>query len=491
MLWYSITTPNDLQRLLALLNPIVTVYDEHILDSEQRVFAAYPQAIDWERFEKYSHLVHTIEITNLDDFDNLLATVAEARPTMNLFPNLHTVNFSLDKYRDIRHCALFMLPNVTRFTLNLPRMHDLTKVPEVNFIVGAIPRMSQLVYLEFTGEEVTQNSILDNIFVVVPKLVNVRTLIFPRYSLTARMIEACSSLPHLVELRTREASPKDYILGTELAEGGFEPNLTVNSFPSLRTLTVSTDEDSASRFLQHRNFPRHLKRLNLEIGLLTTEKVSSLLGVVASRFPTIVEVSVFQRDLVSYLIRGIEPAIRIHAVRALEPIISLPNLTGIELRNHSILGLTMGGLENLASRLPQIETLILNDSPYGVVNNPPPLSLDILITLARHCPRLRRLGLCVNARDAQMLLGYDPIELTNLQHLALGRSPIRDLDIESVALFLAQVCPPGCVLTAIQVQPSISSPWDDVIGITPILTRMRVIQENKMKETLRLFAGAR
>ncbi|OBZ72752.1 hypothetical protein A0H81_06680 [Grifola frondosa] len=167
-------------------------------------------------------------------------------------------------------------------------------------------------------------------------------------------------------------------------------------------------------------------------------------------------------------------------------------------------------IEELASRWPSLEVLMLNCDPMPALEEPP-IDLRALIPFARHCPNLRQLGLYLSGSAAN--LDEYSKELTEKGPLV----PFRHLDILSVglstisepgpvALFLSQLCPLGCemnaglswpdgfegvvavtdedlaLLTDIHRRASEwYTGWTEVQAVLPLLTRLRMQERGRRK----------
>ena len=142
---------------------------------------------------------------------------------------------------------------------------------------------------------------------------------------------------------------------------------------------------------------------------------------------------------------AIPPADDLLTWDTLRPVLKCPNLTLFELHWETPLAMSHADLEDLAASWPALETLILNPQPLPSAE-PSPLTLDALLPFARHCPRLRTLGLYISASAPHGTLGVTYTPFRSLRKLDFGVSSIADA--APVALFLSQLCPSDCRVTS-------------------------------------------
>ncbi|KIJ19637.1 hypothetical protein PAXINDRAFT_69106, partial [Paxillus involutus ATCC 200175] len=129
----------------------------------------------------------------------------------------------------------------------------------------------------------------------------------------------------------------------------------------------------------------------------------------------------------------------------IKPLLTFPKLVTFELVHRYPLNITLDEIEELASRWPSLESLVLNVEPFTLDEDGFTLDLRALLPFARHCPRLWKLGLYIDATKAEILSVQSSVQpFHSLRVLSLGAS--RACDPDTVAAFLSRVCPPSCVL---------------------------------------------
>ncbi|OAX39621.1 hypothetical protein K503DRAFT_799518 [Rhizopogon vinicolor AM-OR11-026] len=124
------------------------------------------------------------------------------------------------------------------------------------------------------------------------------------------------------------------------------------------------------------------------------------------------------------------------------PVLSFPNLITFGLVHEYPANITLEGIEELASRWSSIKDLYLNPEP--LVMHDFTLDLRALVPFARHYPKLRHIGLFMDATAAETHLTQELNPFAALKGLLVGMSLAQDPD--TVAAFLSCLCPAGCEL---------------------------------------------
>ncbi|OAX37892.1 hypothetical protein K503DRAFT_866545 [Rhizopogon vinicolor AM-OR11-026] len=136
-------------------------------------------------------------------------------------------------------------------------------------------------------------------------------------------------------------------------------------------------------------------------------------------------------------------------------ILSFQNLTAFEVLHEHPVDITLEGIEELASRWQSLKKLSPNEESL-VMSGDPTLDLRALIPFARHCRKLHRLGLFMNASTAKIHPAQELNPFTALSVLSIGTLQAHDQDV--VAEFPSQLYPPACELVADITWTTFSSP---------------------------------
>ncbi|KAG5634419.1 hypothetical protein H0H81_002053 [Sphagnurus paluster] len=464
VLWYEISGIADFVRLARLLGPMSAVDSDESEDEDHPFqYVSYPGAQDWARFERYAILVREIRLKDLHHgCKQIFATMAEGRRNLNMFPNLHTLEYDMfDSI--ISPCLLFMHSPVTRIKLVLPREHGFKPHldSELSSVIEAIPKIGHLQSLEINGSFIILSRDLDRRLGAIKRLQKVQKITLPQYALRTNVFEALAYLPELRELKTQYSTtlhtynPVDPL-----------PVLPPGSFSTLSCLTLSTDIEKTVQFLNEYTLVSRLNELNIELEDFDSTSLPPLLIAVGKVCRRLRRLSIRKRLLPRDYV---EPYPQIN-ILALAPITSFADLTHLELRHPSCLpAITEADLEDFIAQIPHVQSLSLEAGTFHTEKN---LTLHALVIIATQCLYLTDLELILNAVDIHTL-PLDPPVFRSLQRLKPLESSIKD--VHGVAFFLAQVFPRGCVLDAAE------GMWGTVANWIPQLVRMRLLTEQRFR----------
>ncbi|KAI1793729.1 hypothetical protein LXA43DRAFT_203262 [Ganoderma leucocontextum] len=402
---------------------------------------------DWSRFMHYASRVRTLCVQPaMDTILNgplVFDEVARSRTALNILPKLASLTWLSQEGDRLRSSLMFMHDNIKEFAVAL--------VPSPGYSLGTFfqeikLRMPRLTHLDLRFS-FSVREIENDLCQLVEGLSKLQKVTMPRFTLTNKVIETLSLLPDLgvIQFEFLEQGCGD---GTDL--GNWNPVLQEGAFPALYEFTISAQIPQMLRFVQGPFFPCNLKSLYFHI--LNTTNPSFLheflsavaeacqilselyLDFVGTPFPIVYSKDHADGDLVTW--------------NTLRPVLKCPNLTTFLFRWDSPLIISHAEVAELAASWPSLEVLVLNNEAPPT-SRPVALTLDALLPFAQHCPNLRELGLCVSATTAVPPGGSAVPALTpfrKLRTLSFGLSHIAEP--EPVALFLSQLCPPGCEITA-------------------------------------------
>ncbi|KAK7468316.1 hypothetical protein VKT23_002830 [Stygiomarasmius scandens] len=165
-----------------------------------------------------------------------------------------------------------------------------------------------------------------------------------------------------------------------------------------------------------------------------------------------------------------------------KPLFSLPNLQFVQLRLENAFDLDNATLSDMARAWPKLSTLDIGcGGTWGISEGGLKITLDGLLPLVQHCPRLNTFSLCVNA-------AYNPASpssrpgagITNEKVLILNFCNSTISDPLEVALFLSDVFPNLLDIVAwsegwlpTEDSHSATEKWNEVCQLLPALTRAR------------------
>ncbi|KAG6830357.1 hypothetical protein H0H92_001150 [Tricholoma furcatifolium] len=295
------------------------------------------------------------------------------------------------------------------------------------------------------------------------------------------IVESVSQLEHLEYLNFAyeqgrhgdEPSPADI--------SGFNPVLSKSSFPGLQKLGMRAPYEKSIKFVANLSPASNLALLQLQP--LTVEHPSVIFRIakaIADACPLL------QTLRLRHLISRIRP-LHTHpaptelciSIDTLRPLFKCTQLRYFEITHHYPLNLRSADIEQIATSWPAIRTLFLNGQPLYL--GPTDLTLDALVPLALHCPKLSSLAIYLNA-DRVPTTPDPQLELPlfkSLKTLAFDVSPIQQEDL--VAVFLSRICQEVSVIQDVDM----TLPGNDDA------LKLRIDKWKKVKELLPLLTGSR
>jgi hypothetical protein len=268
-----------------------------------------PEPAAWIRFQSYAQRIRSMSYvedipsertdwrpSSILITDEAWDVIFRSRICMNVLPNLTTLTWArVSHERTWNHQFRFLqalLHNQLRsLTLHIPWRDEET--PSICRNIAF--RAPQLTHLEIrsksglTGDDPdgTQSATFTR---MLSALIYLRTITVPAFWITSNVVQAASTLPHLIALTS---SPI-----TELNTGEpedvktFQPSLSDGCFPSLTTLEIACNIPHAVVFFGGLNHPRRMTNLSVSSPNLVARSrdISELLSALASSYPGLLHV---------------------------------------------------------------------------------------------------------------------------------------------------------------------------------------------------------
>jgi hypothetical protein len=406
-------------------------------------------------------------------------------------------------------CVMFMHSNVKRFFLNLPdRLRDVSPGPFFQDVMARMPNIVQLdLRMDIPMHAIESDAI--DLFLGLTKL---EKITLPRFHFTTRVAQTLSRLDNLgvIEFQYYESQgrgdPDDTVV--------FNPTLSEGAFPSLWDLSMTASFDNAARFIHKPFAPTSITMLYIDSQVLETPAdVLNLLHTIADNCHLLESLGLVSTIDASFVSADQPQKADCIGIDTLKPLFQCTNLNALELVHQYPLDLQQEDVELIATKWPSLETLLLNNEPVYLSQSN--LTLQALLPFARHCPKLRHLGLFIHATTADLpsisSFGLpssdDHPRFRSLRRLSMGVSIISEEG--QIALFLSHICPLGCKLesgvtwdesilvgeeTALAIEHRCQK-WNKVVELLPLLTRLRLEEQEKARmlqsevEDLRLRTG--
>lgn len=349
---------------------------------------------------------------------------------------MHTLEWLYTTPAHMERCKLFLHPRLRRLSVTAPsQLH-----PRPDFYTDLCARAPHLhtltLFVNFPGKPIDAE-----LHVLLQNLPELKKIVLPEFHYTSAVIEQLSQANNIAVVDFSQDLKLGYGNPTNVAS--FAPVLKEGAFPCLRELNLSARVDHVNHFFHSSFAPKRLTTLYLNSYTdHTPTELHTFLVTLSQqcRLLTRLNIQLYHKALPSNL-----PTDQRLSYDTIKPILTFPNLTSFELVHKYPLNITLDEIEELASEWPNVENLMLNAEPLFIDEDAFTLDLRALLPFARHCPRIRLLGLYINATEAEIPSSLTPLEpFSALQTFAIGTSQVRDAT--AVATLLSRIFPPRCTL---------------------------------------------
>ncbi|OAX34058.1 hypothetical protein K503DRAFT_725012 [Rhizopogon vinicolor AM-OR11-026] len=470
----------SLPEFLTLLRPSQT------RGVSQNVFDRQPDLRDWARFQKYANRVHILRYRQeRADYTCMLDDIARTRTTLDILPNLHTLQWIFKDVKCMERATLFMHQHVRHLAISAPPLKAKT-----SFFVDACSRMPNLHSLDLRVSY-SVRLIEADLLELLRGLPDLKKVIFPEFYLTSAIVSELSRKKHINVIRF-EFTPEQG-LGEEEDVDSFSPVIEQGAFPMLQDLSITARLEDITRFMGADFAPIHITCLYIHTYVeLEPEELHTLLVMLSKQCCLLSEL--YTKLLDVHNRRKLVSAKQI-TFDTLRPVLSFPHLTTFEVMHKYPVNISLEEIEELASQWPTLGSLSLNEEPLAMHDFT--LDLRALVPFARHCPNLFSLGLFMDAIAPQIHPAQELIPFTALEVLFVGTSRAREPG--AVAAFLSCLCPPGCEIDAVVTWTSYgsrscceldntvldignrSASWKSVSDLLPLFIQVRREEREKSK----------
>ncbi|VDB85006.1 unnamed protein product [Peniophora sp. CBMAI 1063] len=426
-------------------------------------FVHPPTATQWTHFYKYATFVRTLSYAAKHHervADSAFTDLAVTRTAHRIFPKLRALHWNpRGPLMKLGQEVCFMHEGVRDLRVEMypePSFEDLAL-----FATNVKERTPELTHLCL--QPCMEVGSYDPLSEMILSLKSLTTITLSRWLLSYTTLLNLSTLPALecVQFLPDGDAPYSWAANRD-PDSVFEPPMPAEAFPSLRDLSLCCAVSMAQTLLcdSPKTAFAHLTQLYVHsIFVEDPEVVQSLLTNIAERFPSLDALAL---DIVVDVMTAQSETIEPLTFENLRPLLSLSHLEQLEIRHNLPLIYTASDLVELGTALPNLFCLVLNCEPLCI--DLPTTTLDLLPTIAEHFPKLRVLGLCVDAEVlVQNLRTPAPSSRPRFQALEVvnfGTSPISE-DIRSVQLYLSYLfasCPKTPVIQS-------GFTWDDELWI--------------------------
>ncbi|THH29010.1 hypothetical protein EUX98_g5183 [Antrodiella citrinella] len=501
LLWREVP---DIQPLFEILSPLEQVPGRRSLAEVGYLFTRKLGVSDWERLSRYSRRVRAL--VHGPDWPKPVSTlafdeVARSRPTLHILPNLRSLAWLTLDSDGMRSSLMFMHEHIVQFSASLYRNIE---YPLSDYFKEVVLRMPHLTHLDLRFDFAVHHVEPDLIALVrgLPKL---KQVIFPLYSLTTRIVQAMSTLPHLgtIQFEFKDSQGQGDVEDVL----HFAPKLREGAFPALWDLSLSARLQDVTTLLNNAYGPTNLTTLYIHVLTPTQpDEVTRFLNALAENCQLMTHL--YLDYMTSSMVQAqddpdLHPRLSWDALR---PLLALPNLVVFELRWDQPIQITQADIEEIAPKWPSLEVFLFNCEPLDP-SEESTLTVHALLPFARHCPKLRELGLYIDATkitdEDAAALGPSVKPFKSLERVCMGLSSISDPG--PVALFLSRLCPLTCELTsgvtwpegfgmaetstnrerldALQTKAAVWwEKWAEASKVLPLLTKLRIQERDARAE---------
>ncbi|THU76345.1 hypothetical protein K435DRAFT_846631 [Dendrothele bispora CBS 962.96] len=453
-MWHEVS---DLCAFFNLLAPVGLESGREKTKIKSYTFLVDPEPEDWDRFQKnYCWRVRRLKLnspSSAGDIKSLIAQVALIRSCQPVLPNLTEISYTGLLDRGFNECAtLFMHEGVSKAYVTQSEELDCR-----SFLRIIRARMPLLVNLELDVFLVSQN--VETVNELVAALPRLRSLAVPTHSDASPVLRALVDPTKLTRFKTTyytEVIPLSIL--SHLDE--------LHVFMFYRFLTAS--------------FPsRMLQLTTICVVTKIIESPSDVMALLSAVVQTCPKLSSLSLDVEESVLPNDEPS-RIQ-MKHLKPLLACSTLTEFSLEHPYALALDNKDIEQITSHLKALEVFVLN---MYVNETPKPttsLTLETLLLFACHCPRIRQIGLFLQAdvtvfTSEAILAKFPPTSLPNLDRLDVGDSHVTNP--MAVASFLSEILPLGAELK----YSKSSVEWGQVDNSLPVLLEKAIQTRRKMDE---------
>ncbi|TDL16797.1 hypothetical protein BD410DRAFT_901830 [Rickenella mellea] len=418
-LWRDV---RGLHRLFCLLAPVIR-YSSHY-EFQRRI-----EPSDWTNFNTMATRIKHFTVEDLEDrkFRDIdLGMVATTRRSIHILPNLTQLTLTMRDEGQFWFSVIFLHENLQRLVLKIP-----DAFPPQNLLTEVSLRCAKLCYLdlEMSNPSRVEGALAD----MLSSLTNLKTVIMPCYTISSPIMTSLTRLPNLGTIQSQCFTDR----GSEdpAAVQPFSPVLHEGAFPSLRKLTFDSNLCDTAAF-----FTANFAPVNITYLCVQTASIETPLSFFEC-LTTLSHTCEKLRVLAFYLtvdgsrqtFNEISESI---SFKDICPILDLPHLTAFELTHYRPLDISDDNIDHLARNWPELVSLDLNPGPVVLEN--PKITFGSFSSLARHCPKLGRLGLFLDPSPDNLPTPAVPFKMLNT--LDLGTSPIQSEVHDQVALYLSEIC---------------------------------------------------
>ncbi|KAG8871018.1 hypothetical protein FRB97_009152 [Tulasnella sp. 331] len=437
--WNEIALPKlwrDLDSVVSLLELLAPIERDESVSNSRAMFTHSLRDANWDRFHARAQLVKSLKWDDTDApgilANEIFAQVLFHRPSVGYFlPNLETLTWAAT----VEATALQLLPmvNPSLKTLKLT-FHDGCEATAGLILESLVARGVGLLQLEIsTSFHISDISdAVASFFDCQPQLMR---LGLPNYYTIDTIVVALGRLRSLREI---------YLTtwGDELAGIGLDLSFDEGAFESLESIGwIDTHLWSAAERLQG-HIPSRLTQIHLSTYADHADNpgLTNFISALVDAIPRLESLSLCHftnsRDF-----------IEAKSFRSIESLLKCKGLMSLQILDNEPVVVVEEDVIRMAQAWPHLHRLHLTPEPIDPLAPDVGAPITLLSVFAQFfTSKLEHLGIYIRPATNVALSHAGVAILPRLRTLAVGTSPVRDVDKSAYAAFLAGICPPGIVI---------------------------------------------
>lgn len=367
-----------------------------------QVFRETPSPYAWSLFQSNRHRVRELDIRapggQMRISARAMGDIAQTRPDFIIFPFLRRLRSSARQLT-----PLLMSPSVVDLWVDMEAMDPCGDMSDIRTLVDRIciyfPQLETL-HID-SGPRFHRCG--ENMIRLFDCLVHLREVVLPGQVITPELLCCLSQLPELIDLQV-STSPRNSIILADASEASSldweDVMLFSGAFPKLRRFTSCFLSTVPSiRTFTHVQFPAHILTdvaLEFAYGLgKECEGLKVFMDAVAPHFLALESLSIRFSELM--LLSGGTTATTPQCLHFADicGFLHFPSLTSFSIDHPCPIRMSEDDAYTVAMQGRRFEEIFLSATPRWA-DSSALLRLSALIPFATYCPRLRRLGLCMD-----------------------------------------------------------------------------------------------
>lgn len=364
--------------------------------------------------------------------------IMSTRPPSVLFPRL--LSLEIDSYSGPQFGPIVMHHSISALTITFSPFRSPPQMDFEELALHVCERMPNLTTLDL-DVPVVEARMQEALFHLLENLPRLQEVTLSPTMFFSSIIEPLAALDSLRVL----SSSIPYDDGWVDCPDSFYVPLEEGAFPSLQSISFGASLPEARRLLEEPHFPASsLTSIILNVPCPLRETPWRLQEILESLADSFHSLQRLEFSMVDIHTEELAQPLPVFDFTDITPVLRLRHLKAFTIRYLRPIMITDDQLESLAASLPQLEELVL--TAYPMFTPKPTLTLPSIISLAMHCPNMKKLALYLRTSGIALLPSAHA-RFNNLAQLSIGYSDASG-DIERICRFLYPLLPQKCEIMA-------------------------------------------